>query len=113
MEPSTRLTGVVSPESRPVSTELDDICSRLTAERRRIHDEIKVYPRPIPACDAQFNYLLEQRADLDAELNRLEEARQNSASVESIQQFLRSSPYLSDELKQRLGAFPSADTPVN
>jgi hypothetical protein len=85
----------------------------LECERKRIHEEIKTYPRPIPACDAQFNYLLEQRAGLDAELSRLEEARQHAESFEAIQQFLRSSPYIADESKQRLSTFPSAGASVN
>ena len=81
--------------------------------RHLVHDEIRSYPRPIPACDVQFNFLLEQRASLDAEIKRLQEAQQNDASAQSIQQFLDSSPYLSNEAKQRLSAFPSADAPVN
>ena len=28
----------------------------LENERHRIYEEIKNYPTPIPACDAQFNY---------------------------------------------------------
>jgi len=36
--------------------------AQLEAEKRRINDEINHYPPPIPACDAHFNYLLEQRA---------------------------------------------------
>ena len=35
------------------------------AELRRIADEIRSYPRPIAGCDAQFNHLLERRAELE------------------------------------------------
>jgi hypothetical protein len=45
--------------------------AQLEAERRAVYDEIKSYPRPIPACDVQFNTLLDERARLDAELARL------------------------------------------
>ena len=37
---------------------------RLESDRRRINDEIEHYPPPIPRCDAQFNYLLEARANI-------------------------------------------------
>jgi hypothetical protein len=47
----------------------------LEAERLRVQEQIGAYPPPIPACDAYFNFLLEQRALLGEELARLEEAR--------------------------------------
>lgn len=36
--------------------------AHLEKESQRIRTEIHTYPPPIPACDAQFNYLIEQRA---------------------------------------------------
>ena len=47
---------------------------QLEAESRRINEEIRDYPRPIAACDLQFNYLLEERARLTGELRRMHEA---------------------------------------
>ena len=47
---------------------------QLEAESRRINEEIRNYPRPIAACDLQFNYLLEERARLAGELRRIHEA---------------------------------------
>ncbi len=47
------------------------IKDHLENERRRIYEEIKHYPTPIPACDAQFNYLLEERARIAQELDHL------------------------------------------
>ena len=38
------------------------IQQHLEAEKVLIVDEIGEYPHPIPACDAQFNGLLEERA---------------------------------------------------
>jgi hypothetical protein len=52
----------------------------LEAERLRVQQEIGSYPPPIPACDAYFNFLLEQRALLSDELRRLEEAVVESAA---------------------------------
>ena len=36
----------------------------LSAAKRTADDEIRVYPTPIPRCDAQFNYVYDQRARL-------------------------------------------------
>ena len=43
----------------------------LEAERRRLDEEIRTYPRPIPRCDAQFNHLLEERARIAAAIAAL------------------------------------------
>ena len=41
-------------------TVLESLCKvikdRLESERHRVNEEIRNYPAPIPACDAQFNY---------------------------------------------------------
>ncbi len=63
-----------------------------------VADEIRNYPPPIPACDAQFNYLLEQRRLLSLELARLECAARDRAGV--VADFIDSSP-----LKAELSAF--------
>ena len=44
---------------------------RLEQERARINREIRDYPAPIPACDEQFNHLLEERTRVAVELGRL------------------------------------------
>ena len=38
------------------------IRAHLENEKTKIYEEIRNYPRPVPACDQQFNYLLEERA---------------------------------------------------
>jgi hypothetical protein len=45
---------------------------QLEAEKWRVMEEIANYPPPIPACDVQFNFLLEERARITRELNRLQ-----------------------------------------
>jgi hypothetical protein len=75
-----------------MSTKLDwsDVRHRLQALMREVGEEISAYPRPITACDAQFNHLLELRRLLPGELARLEAAAADpSASVEA---FIRASP---------------------
>ena len=46
--------------------------AQLQAELDRVQAEIRNYPLPIPACDAYFNHLLEERGRLTDELTRLD-----------------------------------------
>jgi hypothetical protein len=91
------------------------ISSYLENERERIYEEIKNYPRPIPACDAQFNYLLEERTCLADELNRMYEASEESLrshnSIKLVEEFITSSRYLNTEAKQRLLSYLKAGLP--
>ena len=50
----------------------DDMRAVLLARREHIAREIARHPRPITACDVHFNRLLEERALLSEELDRLE-----------------------------------------
>ena len=45
--------------------------ARLTRRLRELNDEIRAYPQPIARCDAQLGGLVEERARLHAELERL------------------------------------------
>jgi hypothetical protein len=62
----------------------------LEALQRSVAEEIRAYPFPIPACDAQFNRLLELRRLLPEELARLDFA--SSEAGASIEAFVRTSP---------------------
>jgi len=77
------------------------IRERLEKKQRRIYEEIREYPRPIAGCDAQFNHLLEERANISQELARLNDAiescRRGGDPLKVIDAFVRSSPYLSNE----------------
>jgi hypothetical protein len=42
--------------------------------RVSLDEEIRTYPTPIPRCDAQFNFVYEQRARLSQWLNQLDAA---------------------------------------
>src|SRR5262245_27025884 len=61
----------------------------LRALTKQIGEEIRSYPEPIPACDAQFNRLLELRRLLPEELERLDAAALSPAA--SAEEFIRSS----------------------
>jgi chorismate mutase len=82
------------------------IRDHLASERHRIYEEIQNYPTPIPACDAQFNYLLEERARIAQELDRLEALSQKSASrgdrVKCIDEFIVSSNYINGEVQEKI-----------
>jgi hypothetical protein len=72
----------------------------LEKQRQQIHEEIKNYPKPIPACDLQFNYLLEQRTGISDELNRLDEASRTSLDCADpagmLNDFIKSCEYLDE-----------------
>ena len=72
-----------------------DISQLLESQRAETIEAIRNYPPPIPACDAQFNYLLEKRDRLSVELNRL-----NQIDDDSLINFVAASPYISDDVKQ-------------
>ncbi|MDQ2975065.1 MAG: hypothetical protein M3R69_06610 [Acidobacteriota bacterium] len=78
----------------------------LESERHRIYEEIRNYPPPIPACDAQFNYLLEERARITQELDRVKVLSQESLtqrdSVKCIDEFIVSSNYIDGEMEQSI-----------
>ena len=65
---------------------------RLASEKARVVRAIADYPAPIPACDEQFNHLLERRRSLAQEIERADRlCRDESASID---EFVRSSPSL-------------------
>jgi hypothetical protein len=51
--------------------------ARLAQTQAAVAAEINAYPPPIPACDAQYNHLLERREALSAALARLDAARKD------------------------------------
>ena len=57
----------------------DALRARLERMQEAVAAEIRVYPPPIPACDAHFNRLLERREQLSAALAGLDAAREDGA----------------------------------
>jgi hypothetical protein len=80
----------------------------LENEMHRVRDEIRNYPAPIPACDAQYNYLLEEREGLSSELARVRKFMNDDSDSEnaqsSVDAFLSVSPYLGDSAKREIRA---------
>ncbi len=63
---------------------------RLEALKETVAEELRSYPPPIPACDVQFDRLLELRRLLPRELARLDLAAHDESIT--IEVFVRSSP---------------------
>jgi hypothetical protein len=84
----------------------EQIRTRLEGARSRIYEEIRNYPRPIPACDQQFNYLLEERARVCGELDRVDEVLREglwrSDPVQRIEAFLQSSGCIDSGAQQAI-----------
>lgn len=62
-----------------VDSDWDALRARLEQTREAVAAEINAYPPPIPACDAQYNHLLERRKALSEALARLDAARKDGA----------------------------------
>ena len=72
----------------------DALRVRLLQLQEAVAAEIGAYPVPIPACDAQYNHLLERRAALAAARARLDAAREGGTST--AEDFLASTPVLAE-----------------
>lgn len=85
----------------------------LQKEIHRVHDEIRNYPAPIPACDVQFNFLLEEREALSSELARARECMKEDTDTgdarSSVDAFLKFSTYLGDSAKKEIRALVDND----
>lgn len=89
---------------------LAPVCGEIRAyldnKRLQICAEISNYPPPIPACDADFNHLLEERARLGAEIGRLDalhaEGLARGSYADLLDEFVSSSPYIDGEARQRI-----------
>ncbi len=70
----------------------DALRAQITQLREAVAAEIRAYPAPIPACDAQYNHLLERRTALAAALASLDAARETGAATAEV--FLADTPIL-------------------
>lgn len=73
----------------------------LEERRRAVIEEIRAYPGPITGCDAQFNYLTEERRLLNAELIRLDTVMGDEG--EALAAFLRNSPAIDQQDLGKIG----------
>lgn len=93
-------------EADSVKSIWQEIRGYLTPQRDQIYEAIHRYPPPIPACDVQFNHLLEKRSQLAQELSRLNTlTKQNLPWREQLQladEFIGVSICLPEEAKQKI-----------
>lgn len=86
-----------------------EIRTHLEQQKKQINDEIFHYPPPIPACDAQFNYLLEERVRLTQELQRIDEVSVDGLAEldrsKLISDFIQSCAYIDETLATQLMAY--------
>lgn len=79
---------------------------QLELKRDQVYDEIRSYTPPIPACDVQFNTLLETRSSVARELSRLNSLEKQSLrwheQMPLLTEFITTSTCLTDDLKQTL-----------
>ena len=79
---------------------LNAILELLTQHKTDLNAEIENYPPPIPACDTQFNYLMERRSKVYQELSQLKTLMNLSPADEldenSIVHFINSSDFIDE-----------------
>lgn len=75
---------------------------QLEDEKARIFQEISHYPPPIPACDVQFNALLEEQVAVLKELGQVKMIRKQRLSageqIALLDELTRSARFLGDDL---------------
>ncbi len=76
---------------------VDQLKRLLEQKKVQVQMEIANYPPPIPACDQQFNYLLEQRAAISQALSQLPQLLQQSMTIETIQDFIATMDCISED----------------
>ena len=83
--------------------EIRDILER---KRLKLAEDIVKYPTPIPACDADFNHMLAERARIQADITRLESLSASAvAGAEKtglIAEFAALSPDLDAAARRRI-----------
>jgi len=83
-----------------------EIQLHLEAHKRRIATEIRQYPMPIPGCDAQYNFLLEERASVNQELKQLETLSKRALNAleltQSVCDFINTSEHIQPEKSREL-----------
>jgi hypothetical protein len=83
---------------------IDAMQAQLNATREAISRELCTIPPPVPACDVNFNRLLEDRARIVDELQRLGRLRAAHAGASELLAFCRASSGLNAASKSAIEA---------
>jgi len=82
--------------------------NQLEKVKIRVNKEIGNYPSPIPACDAQFNYLLEERSKITRALKQVDDlltkCETEIIEIETIEELIKMSSQIDDGTAARLRA---------
>jgi hypothetical protein len=85
---------------------IGQIESALQQSKQRLDEEIKSYPRPITACDVQFDHALEEQARIRQALTRAEtlftDHSRHDDFVRAVGEFIDTCPDLTAESKRQL-----------
>lgn len=89
-----------------IDFEIETLLQFLEQKRRKIAEEIRAYPPPIPACDAQFNYLLAERSKLSREIRELQEMKEDISldknNSKQFRAFIEKSVYVDSNILDKL-----------
>jgi hypothetical protein len=82
--------------------------NQLEETKNRVNKEIGNYPSPIPACDVQFNYFLEERSKISVVLKRVDnlltKCQMETIEIETIEELIKMSSQIDDGMAERLRA---------
>ncbi len=87
---------------------LNEFKRHLQKVKDHINKEIGNYPSPIPACDAQFNYLLEERSKITKALKQVDsllmKCGREIIENETIEELIKTSNQIDGGMAERLSA---------
>jgi hypothetical protein len=90
-------------KTAPLETVWQTVKEHLEKKKSQIAEEILFYPPPIPACDAQFNFLLAERARVAQALVQLEGLASGALFLrEDWLTFVSSLPELDEDIVEML-----------
>jgi hypothetical protein len=99
-----------------VERAVEEIKRCLEEAKASIKAELRDYPQPITACDAQYNHLAEERRQVSRTLARLEAIDREDASIadsaRAIDALIQSSPHIDNEVARKIGAVLKHDAAV-
>lgn len=84
--------------------------AELEARRIAISRELATIPPPVPACDVDFNRLLEDRGRIADDLLELGRLVREGADPAAVAAFCRDATTIGDALKARIAALAGAPT---
>lgn len=88
-------------ETTAIHERWQQVKTHLEAQQEAICNEIYSYPPPIPACDEQYNYLLERRTQVKRELRRLDALLPPTTAPDewaaALEKFVHASSFLDED----------------